>query len=437
MSPVTHVAPTGRLLVSTVVAAMVAALMLALPAATSADHGAGQDTIHKDVVAVNGQPLADPDDPADPITVTEGDSVTYRITITAGTDGANAAATVEDNFTPTELDFDSASGGDCSLSDEGGGTKLTCAVTLDAQGEAALDATFTVVAEAPAEGEGCPTIQNVATVKTDAFEPRSSNQTQLEVCAAAAPAEPTATVMVMKHNCADVTTTAEFEEVEARAATNPTTPDAAFGPTVETVLECPTVVLPGDEQTAGTVAGGESTFDFNVTDADGTAVLSIDGMFAASAACETDVMYDADRSGDLDADVCLDLSHYEFEVNADGLVTVTETAPPSGFVFGALRLTPGSGDEAALVSAGGGQIVLDVSADEDGMIMLHVYNFAVSAAPQPTPAPTPTPAPGALPDTGIPANSGTSSHVALMGMLAVMLTGSTGVLAAMSRRSRR
>lgn len=122
------------------------------------------------------------------------------------------------------------------------------------------------------------------------------------------------------------------------------------------------------------------------------------------------------------------------DVAGDGQVTVTETAPPSGFVFGALRFTPGSGDDAALVSAANGEIVLDVAADEDGMIMLHVYNFAVAAAPQPTPAPTPA---GAMPDTGVPANPGTSSNVALMGMLALMLAGSTGVLAAMSRRSRR
>lgn len=73
---------------------------------------------------------------------------------------------------------------------------------------------------------------------------------------AAAPAD-TVTVMVMKHNRADVTSMAEFEAVEARAVTNSTTPDAAFGPTVETVLERPTVVLPGDTQSEGAVAGGE------------------------------------------------------------------------------------------------------------------------------------------------------------------------------------
>lgn len=170
-------------LLAIMAAALIAALTLAAPQPATADHGAGQDTIHKQVVAVNGVPVTDPDDPSDPISVTQGDTVTYRITITAGAEGANAAATVEDNFNVSQQAYVSATGGDCSLSEEGDGTKLTCEVTLNAQGDAGIDATFTMVAEAP-EGEGCPTVQNVATVKTDAFEPRPSNQTQVEVCAA-------------------------------------------------------------------------------------------------------------------------------------------------------------------------------------------------------------------------------------------------------------
>jgi hypothetical protein len=244
----------------------------------------------------------------------------------------------------------------------------------------------------------------------------------------------TATVMVMKHNCADVATMAEFEEVEARAATNPTTPEAAFGPTVETVLECPTVVLPGDEQVAGAVAGGESTFDFSVSDADGTAVLSTDGMFAASAACETDVMYDADRSAELDANVCLDLSHYAFEVSTNGPVTVTESAAPSGLVFGALRFTPGSGDEAALVSAANGEIVLDVAGDEDGMIMLHVYNFATVDGEQPgEDVLGGQGGPGSLPDTAMAPPTRTPSWLALFAIGAMAL-GTAQVAVARRRR---
>lgn len=255
---------------------------------------------------------------------------------------------------------------------------------------------------------------------------------QLTVEAAPGGGGDTATVMIMKHNCADVTTMAEFEDVEARAATNPTTPEAAFGPTVETVLECPTVVLPGDEQTADTVAGGESTFEFTVADASGTATLSTDGAFAATAACETDVEYDADRSGELDEGVCLDLSHYEFEVSADGQITITETAAPAGFAFGALRFTPGSGDDASLVSAGEGVIVLDASADEDGMIMLHVYNFAVAAAA----APTPTPAATVMPDAALPTSEGAAPNVTMSGLIAVFMAAISGVLIANGRRAR-
>ena len=59
-------------------------------------------------------------------------------------------------------------------------------------------------------------------------------------------------------------------------------------------------------------------------------------------------------------------------------VIVTEDAAPSGFAFGAVRFTPGSGDEATLVSAADGVIELDTSDDADGMVMLHVYNFAAA-----------------------------------------------------------
>ncbi|MCV0404454.1 MAG: hypothetical protein K5924_12240 [Chloroflexi bacterium] len=247
---------------------------------------------------------------------------------------------------------------------------------------------------------------------------------------AAAPSD--ATVMVMKHNCADVSTMAEFDAVEARAATNPTTPDAAFGPTVETVLECPTVVLDGDTQTPGAVAGGTSAFDFTVADSDGTQTLSTDGDFMQVGACEPDVAYDATRNGTLDADVCLDLSHYGFSVE-DGTVTITETTPPSGFAFGALRFTPGSGDDAALVSSSNGVIVLDTTADDDGMIMLHVYNFAVAAG-----APSPTPAASELPDAAIGSDgsfSGTQLAL-LLGGLTLASSVLVGHSVTRARRSR-
>ncbi len=220
---------------------------------------------------------------------------------------------------------------------------------------------------------------------SESASPSASESASPSASESASPsAERDVTVMVMKHNCANVTTEGEFEAVEARAATNPTTPDAAFGPTVETVLECPTVVLDGDVQTPGAVAGGTSAYDFTVADGSSIQTLSTDGDFSQVGACETDVAYDATRNGTLDADVCLDLSHYGFDVE-DGAVTITETEAPAGFSFGALRFTPGSGDSAALISAEAGVIVLDTTADSDGMIMLHVYNFADAAEESPSP----------------------------------------------------
>ena len=237
------------------------------------------------------------------------------------------------------------------------------------------------------------------------------------------------TVQVMKHNCANVMTEAQFLAVEARAATNPTTPAAAFGKTVETVLECPTVVLSGETQTPGAVAGGTSSFDFSVTGGGAPQTLSADGTFAQAAACETDVSYDANRNGTLDANVCLDLSHHAFTVN-DGTITVTETSPPTGFAFGAVRFTPGSGDEASLVSAANGTIVLDTTNDADGMIMMHVYNFSQAAAPVPTPQPTAS----ALPNAALSDSRGSGSPIVpLAAILAAVAAAGVGLRLARQR----
>lgn len=243
---------------------------------------------------------------------------------------------------------------------------------------------------------------------------------------------PATTVMVMKHNCADVMTEAQFLAVEARAATNPLTPDAAFGMTVETVLECPTVVLAGEAQTAGAVAGGTSNFAFDVTGDDDVTVGIGDSTYEMDAACETEVMYDANRNNVLDASVCLDLSHHAFDVAA-GSVTITETTAPTGFVFGALRFTPGSGDEETLVSAAGGVITLDTSNDEDGMVMLHVYNFAVAAA---SVAPSVSAAPS-ISDTTVYAapTTGASTPALALAFAGVLALGGLGYLA-MARRRR-
>ncbi len=194
----------------------------------------------------------------------------------------------------------------------------------------------------------------------------------------------TVAVSIMKHLCTDVSTVDEFEAVEAAgAAAYPGNPAA---PLAFSVVACPTIVLTGDVPTSGAVSGGNLDFDFTVVDASGTQVLSTDGTFEAGALCESDVNVDADGSGTIDADVCLDTSHYTFEV-VDGVVTITETEMPAGSTgVGTLRFTPGSGDETALATSiadveATGVITLDTSgasdaALADGMIMLHVYNFA-------------------------------------------------------------
>ncbi len=213
--------------------------------------------------------------------------------------------------------------------------------------------------------------------------------------AAAAPGEP-AMVMVMKHQCDEsIQSEADFEALEAKAATNPETPMdvPSLGATAETVLACPVVVQPGDGQTPDAVGGGEQSFDFSVQ-ADGTSwTLTQDATFSGDNgfdtpvedfACESDIGYDADRSGTIDEDVCLDFSSYSFADVPEGQVTVTETSAPDGTRFGTVRLTPPElSDDAAIGLSfdATGRISFDSSADGDEMVMLHVYNFVGEKMP--------------------------------------------------------
>jgi hypothetical protein len=189
----------------------------------------------------------------------------------------------------------------------------------------------------------------------------------------------TVEVSIMKHLCADVATVAEFEAIEAAAAEE--NPENALAPLVATVLACPTIVLTGDVPTDGAVSGGAIDFEFSVQDADGTQLMSEDGMFMQGALCETDVNLDADGDGEITSDVCLDVSHYSFEV-VDGLVVITETDAPDAHRFGTIRFTPGSDDADALVGTitsveASGRITLDTRADADDTVMVHVYNFVL------------------------------------------------------------
>ena len=248
----------------------------------------------------------------------------------------------------------------------------------------------------------------------------------------------TGMVMIMKHLCdASIQSEADFQAVEARAETNPTTPMGvpSLGSTAETVLACPVVVQPGDGQTPGAVGAGSREFDFNVTDSAGTTqVLTADSTFSGDNgfgtavedfACESHIAYDADRDGTIEDTVCLDFSSYSFAEVVEGAVTVTELAPPPGTRFGTVRLTPAElSDDAAIGLSfnAEGVMTFDSSADEDAMVMLHVYNFVTAAAPAPSATVAPTPMVSMIPDTSVESGSngvnGTAATVALLGLLA-------------------
>ena len=223
--------------------------------------------------------------------------------------------------------------------------------------------------------------------------------------AGAAAGEP-ATVMVMKHLCDEsIQSEADFMEVEAKAATNEETPMGvpSLGSTAETVLACPVVVLTGDSQTPDAIGSGEQDFDFTVEAGDSSQTLTTDTTFSGENgfdtpvedfACESDIAYDADRSGTIDEDVCLDFSSYAFADVPEGPVTVTETTAPEGTRFGTVRLTPPElSDDAAigLSFSATGEITFDSSADGDEMAMLHVYNFVGEATMPDAATELPTP----------------------------------------------
>ena len=255
-------------------------------------------------------------------------------------------------------------------------------------------------------------------------------------------------VMVMKHLCdPSIQTEAQFQAVEARAATNPTSPQGnpSFGATTETVLACPVIVQPGDGQTPGAIGSGSRTFDFTAqatggalqTLSTGTTFSGDNGFTTAieDFACENHVAYDADRDGAIEPTVCLDFSSYAFANVLEGPVTVQETAAPPGARFGTVRLTPAPlSDDASVGLAftpqgGNGVITFNTASDADAMVMLHVYNF--QAAPAPTAAPTaaPTPVVRQLPNTAGWSSEGSDAlPIVLIGVgilaLGVVIVGS-------------
>lgn len=217
---------------------------------------------------------------------------------------------------------------------------------------------------------------------------------------AAAASDQPGHVVVMKHLCnAEIQSEADFQAVEDAGAGGEPGGEGTLPGLVATVLACPAVVTTADAPTDGAIAAEPTDFDFTVTDAEGADYsLMADGQFMRAALCESDIQLDANENGEIEDDVCLDVSMYGFTPLAEGEVTVTETTPPGDSRFGTVRFTPASTDDATLTGGIANPIILDTALDEtvaepplpleeynDNVTVIHVYNF-VGAATMPNAA---------------------------------------------------
>ncbi len=193
----------------------------------------------------------------------------------------------------------------------------------------------------------------------------------------------TVTINVMNHICdEDTQTVDEFDSFDG-PDDNDTTDFH------DKVLNCPTVVLDGDSYVDGTVHFPETRdFNFTVTGDDGEEMTISDAEFMPMKLCETDVDFDVNGDGDIDAGTCLETSMYSFEGVAGGNVTVTESETPGDVRAGALEFTPDAlmenDDADTLVdedvddvfSDGDMTLMLDTDEDsQDNVVTLHIYNF--------------------------------------------------------------
>lgn len=185
-------------------------------------------------------------------------------------------------------------------------------------------------------------------------------------------------VMVMTHLCkSSIQNADQFDAMEKGLS-----PVAALA---TDVLSCPTTGLPQDAAVAGTVASPRTMYNFSVmTDAQ-TRTLQANGTYMPVKVSEADINMDVNHDGTISSTTALDISHYDIPVaanNGDAQIRIDETMAPVGFHFGTIRFTPvgldGNNDSESLkfLDPNTGHIHLNLVSDKDGMVMLHVYQFA-------------------------------------------------------------
>ena len=196
-------------------------------------------------------------------------------------------------------------------------------------------------------------------------------------------------VMIMKHLCgSNITSLQDFQNLETGKA-----PIAALA---NTVLNCPTTGLVGNDAVSNTVASARKDYGFSVSSGSTTKSLT-DGTFMSHKLCESDINLDVLMDGIISSSTCLDISHYDIPITKNSsstLVNITENMQPTGFHFGTIRFTPNdlspNNDAQNLVGihATSGTVMLDMKNDTDGMVMLHIYDFKNATSTETTSATT-------------------------------------------------
>lgn len=202
--------------------------------------------------------------------------------------------------------------------------------------------------------------------------------------------EDVVTINIMKHEC-DADLVKDLEEFET-VDTN----DNGQHEFIDTVLACPTMVMPGDEQANGAAAfDPKKEFQFEIEDANGDIQTLDDATYVERQICESEnasqdqeaftAVFGADVNNDGELSACLDTSLYQIDGVANGTVNVTETEPPFFTRPGALEFTPQAvnpnndnetlEEELREVFADDSTIELDTTRDDNGVVTLHVYNF--------------------------------------------------------------